>query len=57
MLYYDKIDISKGIDDNETNDSHKCIICNYYYFLKVNFRFKPKVWWLSWVYAKSCEFL
>ena len=56
MLYYDKIDISKGIDDNETNDSHKCIICNYYYFLKVNFIFKPKVWWLSWVYAKSCEF-
>ena len=26
----------------KTNESRKCIICNYCYFLKVNFRFQPK---------------
>ena len=40
MLCYDRIDISGEIDLNKTNESHKCIICNYYYFLKVNVRFQ-----------------
>ena len=42
MLYHDRIDISERIDINKTNESFKCIICNYCYFLKVNFRFQPK---------------
>ena len=29
-------------DVNKTNESRRCIICNYYYLLKVNFRFQPK---------------
>ena len=29
MLYYDKIDVSEGIDVNKTNKSKKCIICCY----------------------------
>ena len=41
MLQYNKIDISEGIDSNKTKDSSRCIIFNYYYFLKVNFRFQP----------------
>ena len=44
MLYYDRIDVSQGVDDDNTNNSHKYIICNYYYLLSVNFRFQPKVW-------------
>ena len=43
MLEYDKIHMSEGMDVNKTNESWKCIICNYYYFLKGNFRFRPKV--------------
>ena len=43
MLEYDRIDMSKRIDVDKTSESRKCIICNYYYFHKVNFRFKPKV--------------
>lgn len=43
MLYYDRIDVSQGVDDDKTNNSHKYIICNYYYFLSANFRFQPKV--------------
>ena len=30
--------MSKGIDANKTEESCKCIVCNYY-FLKLNFRF------------------
>ena len=38
---------SEGSDTNKANNSCKCIICNYYYFLKVNFRFQSKsMWWL-----------
>ena len=35
--------MSKGIDVNKTSDSRKFIICNYYYFRKVNVTFQPNV--------------
>ena len=34
--------MSEGSDTNKTNKSCKCIICNCYYFLKVDFRFQSK---------------
>ena len=34
--------MTEEIDVNKTNESRRCINCNYYYFLKVNFRFQPK---------------
>ena len=34
MLYYDKIDESQRTDVNKTNESQKCITCNFYFFLK-----------------------
>ena len=33
MPYYDKIDISEGIDVNKTSASKECDICCYWYFL------------------------
>ena len=30
MLYYDRIDVSKGIDVNKTNKSKECDICHYW---------------------------
>ena len=33
MLYFNRIDVSDGIDVNETNASKKCIICHYWHFL------------------------
>ena len=39
MLYYDRTDISKGIDVNKTNTSRECIICHYWYFLDEGFKF------------------
>ena len=41
MLKYDRIDVSHEIDIHKTNESWRCIICNYYSF-KVNFKFQSK---------------
>ena len=43
MLEYNRIDMSEGIDFNKNNGSHNCIICHYWCFLEMNFRFQPKV--------------
>ena len=43
MLYYDRIDASKGIDVNKTGASKKCDTCHYWYFLNNSFQFQPNV--------------
>ena len=35
--------MSEGIDLNKTNGLQEYIICHYWYFLEINFRFQPKV--------------
>ena len=37
MLYFDKIDVSEGIDVNKTSASKECDICHYWYFLNKGF--------------------
>ena len=32
MLYYDRTNVSKGIDVNKTSESKECDICLYWYF-------------------------
>ena len=32
MLYYDRIDISEGIDPTKSNRSKECAICHYWFF-------------------------
>ena len=46
MLYYDRLDISKGIDLAESNNSKKCMICLYFFF-NHGFKFRDSV-------CKSC---
>ena len=41
MLEYDKIAISEGINVNKTNESNKCDICHYWYFLDKNVKYEP----------------
>ena len=36
MIYYDRIDVSKEIDVNNTNTSKECDVCHYWYFLNFN---------------------
>ena len=39
MFEYDRIDMYDEIDVNKTDESGGCIICHYWYFLKVNLDF------------------
>ena len=32
MLYYDRIDISEGIDPTKSNKTRECMICHYFFF-------------------------
>ena len=43
MLYFDKIDVSEGIDINKTSASKECDICHYWYFLNYSFKCQPNV--------------
>ena len=39
MLAYERIDISDGIDVNESHESKECVLCHYWYFLDKNFSY------------------
>ena len=39
MLYYDRIDVSEGIDINKVSGSKECDICQYWYILKKGLSF------------------
>ena len=43
MLYYDRIDVFEGTDDNKTSQSKECYICHYWHFLDKDFKFQPNV--------------
>ena len=43
MLYFDRIDISEGIDVDKTSVSKECDLCHYWYFLNFSFKFQPNV--------------
>ena len=41
MLEYERIDISEGIEPNQSNKSNECDICHYWYFLDKKFNHEP----------------
>ena len=43
IVYYDRIDVSEGIDVNKTRASKECDICQYCYFLNYSFKFQPVI--------------
>ena len=43
MLYYDRIDVSKGIDVNKTKKTRECNIFYYWYFFNKGFKFQLDV--------------
>ena len=45
MLEYDSADLFEGIDVIKTIGLYECIICQYWYFLTINFRSQPKVFY------------
>ena len=43
MLQYETIDVSKGIETNKTSTSKECMLCHYWYYKDVGFKFEPHV--------------
>ena len=43
ILQYEKIDILKGIDINKSNKLKECMICHYWYFKDIGYKFEPHV--------------
>ena len=43
MLQYKNIDVSEGIDTNKTIVSKECMLCHYWYFKDVRFKFELHV--------------
>ena len=40
-LQYDRIVVSEGIDINKTKKSKECMLCHYWYFKNVGYKFQP----------------
>ena len=41
MLQYDRIDFSEGIDTNKTSKLKECMLCHYWYFKDIGYKFQP----------------
>ena len=41
MLQCDRIDVSEGIDINKTSESKECVLCHYWYFKDISYKFQP----------------
>ena len=41
MLYFERIDVSEGIDVNKISESKECDSCHYWYFLNKGSKFQP----------------
>ena len=42
-IEFEKVDVSEGIGMNKTSASKECMLCHYWYFKAVRFRFEPHV--------------
>ena len=40
MLQYNRIDVSEWIDINKTNESKECMLCYYWYFKDIGYKFQ-----------------
>ena len=43
MIYYDRINVSEGVDFNKTSASKECDICHDQHFWNYSFDFQPNV--------------
>ena len=43
MLQYERIDISEEIDFDKSDKSKECMICHYWYFKDIGYKYEPYV--------------
>ena len=44
MLQYERNDISEEIDTNKTSASKECMLCHYWYFKNIGYKFESNVY-------------
>ena len=43
MLQYERIEVSEGTDLNKSDKSKECMICHYWYFKDIDYKYEPYV--------------
>ena len=43
MLQYEKIDVSEGIETNKISALKECMLCHYWYFKDIGYKFETHV--------------
>ena len=43
MLQYERTDVSEGIDINKSDKSKECMICRYWCFKDIGYKYEPYV--------------
>ena len=43
MLEYERLDISEGIDLDKSDKSKECMICHYWHFKDIGYKYQPHV--------------
>ena len=43
ILHNNNIDVSEGIDINKSNKSKECVVCYYWYFKDIGYKYEPYV--------------
>ena len=43
MIQYHKIKVSEGIDVNKTSASKECLLCHYWFFKDIGFKFEDHI--------------
>ena len=43
MLQCERIDVSEGIDPNKSDESKECMICHYWNFKDIGYKYEPYV--------------
>ena len=44
MLQCERIDVSEGIDLNKSDKPKECIICHYWCFKDIGYKYEPYLW-------------
>ena len=44
MLQYERIDVSERIGIHKSDKSKDCMICHYWYFKDIGYKYEPHVW-------------
>ena len=42
-MQYERIDVSEKIDLNKSNKSKECMVCHYWYFKDIGYKYEPHV--------------